>query len=245
MTATTVASPRPAYRRWALALLGALLLIAVSQITTVVPDEAATSTSPDDLEVTLGGMTLIEQTFTTTRADLVGLRVRLRPGEADAPDLSIPIHLRYSDGPAIDMVSASLAAENAEGGMASIRFPPLVASRDPYLVTGTLRLILDIPAIPPGTGPLITVSRGPAARGGLIIDGIPQPGADLAITPLYQIRWVDRIWPISAMAAGKPGLLGQPPFYALLAYLYILGIGAGIAALRRAHLAEPEDTSPG
>jgi hypothetical protein len=36
------------------------------------------------------------------------------------------------------------------------------------------------------------------------------------------------------MASGKPGLLGWPPLYPLLAYLYLITFSVGAAKLRRA-----------
>ncbi|MBX0330758.1 hypothetical protein K2Z83_24175 [Oscillochloris sp. ZM17-4] len=237
MTDVSAAHATRTYIRWALALLGALLLIALSQITTLEQEQA--DPSLNDLEITLGGIRSIEQTFTTTRPGLVGLGVRIRPGDSGDAAISIPVHLRYADGPPIDLVSATIVVGSAEDGVVSIRFPPLIASRDPYLITGTLRLSLDIPAISPNTGPKITLRKNSGAQGGMSIDGTQQPDVDLAITTLYQIRWADRIWPISAMAAGKPGLLGQPAFYVLLAYLYMLLIVEGALALRRAQTADP------
>jgi hypothetical protein len=232
-----------AYRRWALALLGALLLIGISQIATV--ETGAAGVPGDDLELTLGGMPIIKQTFTTTRPGLVGLSVRLKPGRPGDAAPAIPIWLRYADGLPVDLVSASLDPARAEGGIVTVRFPPLRASRDPYLITGTLQLVLEIPAIPPSTGPLITVYRRSPTQGDLRIDGRAQPGLDLAVVPIYQSSWIDSLWPISAMAAGKPGLLGQPALYILLVYLYLLLIGAGIAALLRAYRADPEGDRSG
>lgn len=43
-----------------------------------------------------------------------------------------------------------------------------------------------------------------------------------AFVPLYQTRQLDRVWPISKMAAARPGVFGWPPFYAILAYAFLV-----------------------
>jgi hypothetical protein len=190
-----------------------------------------------DVELTLGGIETIEQVFMITRPDLLGLSIRLRPAAQSPADLRIPMRLSYADSPAADLISDSLLVQSAKDGVLTIRFPLLAVASDPRVPTTTLKLTLAIPALPPGTGPTITTRINPQRQGAISIDGRAEPNQDLLITPIYQRRWADQIWPISAMARGKPGLLGWPPFYLLLAYIYLLALGAGAVSIRRVVLA--------
>lgn len=58
--------------------------------------------------------------------------------------------------------------------------------------------------------------------GALLIDGRPLPRADMAFETLYRTTLADRVLPISRIAAGRPGLLGWPPLYALVAYALLV-----------------------
>lgn len=229
----------PPLRRWALALLGALLVVAIGQITLSEHIDVVAIT-PDSQGLTLGGTTTIEQPFRATLAGLAGLTLHIRPGGPADADLQIPIRLRYEGGPPIDLVSMSLPLSAAGDGELRFSFPRPIAPRDPYALSETLRLIIDVPSLPPNSGPALIVQPAPQDRGRLQIDGAPSPGYNLAITLSYQRRWVDRLWPISAMAAGKLGLLGWPPLYALLPYLYAVLLLEGGMALRGA-LGAPVD----
>ncbi|MEI7643292.1 MAG: hypothetical protein WCJ55_03185 [Chloroflexales bacterium] len=232
MCTIPIASTAPRYLRWVAVIVGALLIGTLSMVTMI--DGAVQPPAPTDMELTLGGITQITQVFTITQPDLVGLSIRLRPAAQSAANLRIPVHLRYADGPPVDLISASLLLQAAEDGVLTMRFPALEIVRDPRVPTTTLRLILDIPKLPRGTGPSIIVQKNLLGRGAFSVDGLTESGWDLAISPLSQHRWVDRLWPISAMARGKPGPLGWPPFYALLAYAYLIALGVGAACLRRA-----------
>lgn len=221
------------YLRWAIALAGALILIAVSTITLSERVYPA-STSPDNAELTLGGVSTFEQSFRTTRANLVGLTLRIRLSEPADAGLTIPIRLRYEDGPPIDIVRMALPLSAARDGELTFSFPAPIAARDPHAISDTLRMIIDAPALPPNSGPAIAAEPSPQRQGRLLINGAPSTGYDLIIIPSYQRRWIDSFWPISQMAANKPGPLGWPPLYVLLPYLYaILLLKAG-SALRRA-----------
>ena len=218
------------YRNTVTGLIGALLIVGLCSITTV--DVASDVAPPDSQKLVLGGIQMIEQTFTTSRPDMVGITILLRPGGPDDANLEIPIRLRYTNGPPIDMVNMRVPVRAAQNGVLRVQFPQAIISRDPYVPTETLRLILDIPTIAPGTGPVITAYKKLLEDSAMVIDRTPQPKLVLAITPLYQRRWADSIWPISAMANGKPGFLGWPPFYVLLAYFYLITLGKGVIALR-------------
>ncbi len=222
------------YRYWVIVLIGALLVVGLSSITTV--DVVSDADLPDGQELTLGGIQTIEQSFTTSLPNFVGLAIRIRPGRPDDANLELPIHLRYADGPPFDLVTTYAPVRAAQNGVLSIQFPQTIMSRDPYVPTETLRLILDIPTIAPGTGPVITAQKNLAEQGAMVIDGTSLTKLDLAITPLYQRRWADSIWPISTLTNGKPWFLGWFPFYVLIAYLYVIVLGIGIANLRSTFL---------
>jgi hypothetical protein len=220
------------YLRWLAAVAGALLITALSMITTV--DPVSAPLTPADAEITLGGIKTVEQTFAITEPDLVGLAIRLSPAAQSSTNLKIPVHLRYADGPPFDLVIGDAVVRAARDGVLALRFPPITLIRDPRVPTTTLRLTLAIPKLPPGTGPTITVRAHAQGQGGIAVDGRPDPSHDLIIVPIYQRRWADQIMPISAMARGKPGLLGWPPLYPLLAYTYLIALSLGGTHLRQA-----------
>jgi hypothetical protein len=222
------------YARWLAIIIGALLIAGLSTITTV--DPVSAPITPTDTELTLGGIKTIEQTFTITRPDLVGLAIRLSPAAQSGTDTKIPVHLRYADGPPFDLVIGDALVSAAKDGVLTLRFPPITVIRDQRVPTTTLRLTLTIPKIPASTGPTITIRENPLSQGGIAVDGRADHHQDLVIAPIYQRRWADSLWPISAMARDKPGLLGWPPLYPLLAYIYIVALLAGIASLRQAML---------
>jgi hypothetical protein len=174
------------------------------------------------------------QTFVVERDTLVALRVLLfaNPSGRDDP---VTLRLRYADAdlpsnrtgergadegavpPELAVVTLPLRAL-ARQELTTFAFPPLALSFPPGVVTATLRLDLDAPTLPPSEW--VTVMAGPDTYGGgqLLVDGEPEPSADLAFQPVYQRRWFDLLLPITRMAHDKPGLLGWPPLYALLAY---------------------------
>ncbi|NTW01114.1 MAG: hypothetical protein HGA19_07340 [Oscillochloris sp.] len=229
------------YQHWAFIFVGALVLVLLSSITSI---EGSADTPRDAGQaISLQHVQSITQTFTTTQPNLIGLRIGLRAGEASNAGLTIPLRLRYAHGPPIDLVQVDLVIRSREDGELTISFPQTIASRNPHVFTETLQLVLDIPDTPASAGTVIATRKNPLAHGGLSIDEVSQPKLDLAITPLYQHRWIDSLWPISAMAIGKPGLLGWPPIYVFLAYSYLILLGQGLTALYQAHITTNDDAS--
>jgi hypothetical protein len=158
------------------------------------------------------------QTFVVERDDLVAVRVLLfaSPTERDDP---VTLHLRYADRALPDLAAVTLPLRDlARQELTTFALPPLTLIFPPQLVTTTLRIDLEAPTLAPTDW--VTVMAGPDSyqRGALFQDGAPRPWADLAFEPVYRQRWFDRVLPISRMAYGKPGLLGWPQSYALLAY---------------------------
>lgn len=70
----------------------------------------------------------------------------------------------------------------------------------------------------------VSVMAGPNRySNGLLLKGDRQfPRVDLAFRPLYERRLLDRYLPVTRMAAGRQGMFGWPPLYALLLWLAVL-----------------------
>lgn len=224
------------YLSWLLALVGALLAIALSLIVTF--EGGVVTDAEGDQELTMGGIETVGQATSIERPDLAGVVIRINTAGQQVDGLNLTVRLRYAEGPPIDLVRQSVPLSAAEGGALSVRWAPISPARNPLTTTERLMVILDFPELPPNSGPSFVVRASPAGQGGLMVDGTAILDRDLVVAPLYQRRWADAIWPISAMAAGKPGLFGWPPLYPLLAYLYLVALGVGLAALWRARAAE-------
>jgi hypothetical protein len=145
--------------------------------------------------------------------ELAAVRVLLfaNPGDSDEP---ITLRLRYAEDnlPNLAVVVLPMHALDQKG-WTTFELQPLTLN-----LTTTLRLDIEAPTLPPHNW--ITTIAGPDTYpdGELFVDGSPRPTFDLAFQPVYRHRWLDNVLPITRMALGKPGLLGWPPLYALLAY---------------------------
>ncbi|HEX9440159.1 MAG TPA: hypothetical protein VF909_10770, partial [Roseiflexaceae bacterium] len=62
-------------------------------------------------------------------------------------------------------------------------------------------------------------------RGLMVRDGQQIPRSDLAFETLYRARLLDRVFPITTIAYGRPGIFGWPPLYALLVYGALVVVG--------------------
>lgn len=201
--------------RWLFILLGALLVVGLSLITTIEP--AQEEMQPASHDLALAKVRRIEQTLTTTQRDLVGFTMPLHldaPSESTQP---ITLAVRLPNTVPIERMTSELALNSVEDGQLRVQFAPLPVSQQPHTITGTIQIIVSIPEQLPGS-----FATFESSSAGLVLDGMVQPARALAITPLYQHRWFDSLWPISALAADKPGLLGWPPLYPLLAYLWFV-----------------------
>jgi hypothetical protein len=214
---------------WLLALAGALLIVALS---TIVTDEGGMlMEASGDQPLTMGGIRTVGQSMAIAQPELSGVAMRIPTLGQGSQALSLTVRLRYAAGPPIDLVRQSVSLGAVAGGVLTVRWAPISPARNPLTATENLNLILDFPKLPPGTGPSFVVRENLQGRGGLTIDGTVIADRDLVVAPIFQRRWADTIWPISAMAAGKPGPLGWPPLYPLLAYLYLVALVSGLAAL--------------
>ena len=232
MPASQLASRRLPSLLWLCIIAGAFLIVGLSSITTV---EGEWLSPPAGQTLTLGGIQTIGQVLDVSRPDLVGVMFQVNaPSQAPGVAMELTVRLRYVVGPPIDLVSQRVVVNPAEDSLVTARFSPIDTEHSQGRASKKFVLLIDIPELTPGTGPTIVVQERPQAQGGLIVDGSPKANLDLVVAPLYQRRWVDRIWPISAMASGKPGLLGWPPLYPLLAYCYLVILSMALAAIRRA-----------
>jgi hypothetical protein len=160
------------------------------------------------------------QTFVVEYPQLTAIRVRLLPV---SPDRSEPVTLRlrqFAAGtPDLVVVSRPIHAI-IPTEMTTFSFPPLSLGSGISTITPTLEFLLETPKLPPAEG--VTAIAGPDTYpyGVLLVNGAQREALDLAFQPVYLRRWIDVLLPVSHMAAGKPGILGWPPFYALLVYGY-------------------------
>ena len=173
------------------------------------------------------------QTFAVERDDLVAIRVLLFANPTDRDD-QVTLRLRFADGAMRELAVAQLPIRALAGRkMATFSIRPLTFNFPAHVLTARLRLDLEAPTLAPTEW--ITVIGGPDTypEGTLFVNGVPRSSADLAFQPIYQRRWFDTLLPISRMAHGKPGILGRPQLYAVLAYLYCVLLVSAILRLWR------------
>ncbi|HEY3227693.1 MAG TPA: hypothetical protein VGJ87_00650 [Roseiflexaceae bacterium] len=232
--------------RRALPWVGLLLVYILSSLTT-----DSVGRAPTQRNLVFGRLSRehsFGQTFVVERDDLVALRVFLLANPTDRGD-PIMLRLRYADpglpfdklanrrddsGAAPDLAVAVLPMRAlARGDYTTFAIPPLTLNFPPGVVTTTLLLDLQAPTLAPLDW--VTVMAGPDTYPGgeLFAGGDPRPAVDLAFQPVYRRRWFDILLPISRMAHGKPGVLGWPQLYALLAYAYCIILVRVFAAVRR------------
>ena len=174
------------------------------------------------------------QTFVAEYSQLTAIRVRLLPISPKRVE-PVTLRLRHLAAGTPDLVVVSMpihAITPAE--MTTFSFPPLSLESGISTITPTLELLLETPTLPPAEG--VTAIAGPDtySYGVLLVNGAQRAGLDLAFQPVYLRRWFDVLLPVSRMAAGKPGILGWPPFYALLVYGYGYVLLLGLIKIRRA-----------
>jgi hypothetical protein len=207
--------------------LGLLLALALSSLTTDYGGPA-----PTQRNWVFGRLNhehTFAQTFIASPGELVAVRLLLfaNPGDRDT---LVTLRLRYAEGDRSTLAVVILPVSMFDrGGWTTFEIPPLTLT-----MTSSLRLDVESPTLP--SNDWITVMAGPDTypHGELFVNGMPHPVADLAFQPVYRRRWIDWLLPISRMALGKPGLLGWPPLYALLAYSFCLVLAHVLAGFRRA-----------
>lgn len=216
---------RPPVLLLALSLVGAALVLLAAVATTLAPGAGL---PPDGgAPVLLGERKEAEWTLVTEGLGLSGLRVWLaQPAPAGA---ALAVSVSRADLPEVALAEAIVPLVAGASGAVDIRIPPQRAGASPAVLTATL--LVRLSAHGGEGGPRLALQGGYAAGG---------EGRALAFAPLYQVRPFDALWPISRMADGRPGLLGWPPLYALLAYSALVMLPYGLwAALRQAGAARP------
>lgn len=207
----------------ALALLGAALTMLAASVTWPVPG-AGLQPGPAAVRIAEGDP--VEWAFAAERPGLSGLRVWLaQPAPAEG---ALAVAIADAALPAIPLVlaEAPLSAADPDGAL-DLAFDPLRATSSPHVPTPTLQVRLTAEGLGPGAGLAL---RGASGQAGA--------GQSVAFAPRYQARPFDALLPISAMAAGRPGLLGWPPFYALLAYAFLVALLRALWLVRRLNGAE-------
>jgi hypothetical protein len=195
--------------------LGLLLVLALSSLTTDYGGPA-----PTQRNWVFGRLNhehTFAQTFIASPGELVAVRLLLfaNPGDRDTP---VTLRLQYTEGDRFTLAVVTLPVGMFDrSGWTTFAIPPQTLT-----LTTSLQLDVESPTLP--SNDWITVMAGPNTypHGELFVNGVPHPAADLAFQPIYRRRWIDWLLPISRMALGKPGLLGWPPLYALLAYSFCL-----------------------
>jgi hypothetical protein len=160
------------------------------------------------------------QTFVAEYSQLTAIRVRLVPV---VPELAEPIILRLRRHAAgtPDLVVVSMPIHDISPmEMTTFSFAPLSLGSGISPITPTLELLLETPTLRPAEGVTGLGGLDTYPDGVLLINDEQREALDLTFQPIYLRRWFDALLPISRMAAGKPGILGWPPFYALLVYGY-------------------------
>ncbi len=198
--------------------MGLLITLFVSSLSTYVA--GAAPRERNQVFARLDQSRVYGQTFMVEYDQLAAIRVLLFPPREPLDDL-VTLRLHYPDDNLPDLAYVTLPVQSiASNGMTTFTFDPVRLQPVSDRSNLTLQFTIEAPTLAIGNG--ITVIGGPDtyAAGQLFINGKPDQGADLAFQPLYRMRWFDRILPISRMADGKPGMLGWPPFYALLVYAY-------------------------
>lgn len=191
-------------RLWlALCLLGAVATLGAAMITIRSP---GTPVAPDaDAVVPLSRDERIGLTFVTEQARLNGLRLWLEQPAPGGAQLSVTISSAATPSLALIETTLPLDALGPDGAL-DVRFEPLTIRATPQVLTTTLYVQLAAQGISEGQSVLLRGAvEGDATR-------------SIAFTPWYQTRPFDALWPISSMADGRPGILGWPPLYALVAF---------------------------
>ena len=162
----------------------------------------------------------IGQVFRIDPAQMVGLRLwfTFPSGQTNG---RVTARLRsYEHNRDIASTTVPITAIVADGAT-DLRFGRVDVTNWPSSEPLTVELIVSTEGVPEEhaiglLGGLNRYSNGP-----LVIDGDQYPAEDLSFAALYQGSMFDMLLPITHLAAGRPGIFGWPPLYALLTWLMI------------------------
>lgn len=179
----------------------------------------------------------LRQTFISARHDLYAVRVLLF-APPTAKDNIILLSLRYAGlGETENLVQVGKPLrELSSKNFTTFTFEPITPRGTPHTITATLELILEAPTLAPEDAIQVIAGPDSYSDGQLSINRRELGYADLAFQPVYRRYLLDSILPLAALAQGKPGLLGWPPFYAILAILVVVfasGISVRLSQLVR------------
>lgn len=182
----------------------------------------------------------IRQTFISTRRDLYAVRVLLF-APPTAQETTVMLRIRYFGADATEnlvQVGKPLR-ELSRQSFTTFTFAPMTPRGTPHTITATLELVLEAPALAPEDAIQVITGPDSYSDGQLFINEREFGYADLAFQPVYRSYLLNNILPLTALAEGKPGLLGWPPSYAILAIL-ALTFASGIG-IRLSHFVRRKD----
>lgn len=195
----------PARLRWPLvALAGAALVLLAASLTTMRPGKGVAPVPDRTVELTAA--VPAELTLTTERPHLSRLRVWVtQPVPADG---RVSVALSDAALPLLALARAEvpLSAAGTDGAL-DLSFEPLRVGSSPHVPTTTLMVRLSFDG---DAGASLALRAGAEGQ--------------VAFEPGYETRPFDTVWQISALAQGHSGILGWPPFYALLAYAFLVAL---------------------
>jgi hypothetical protein len=155
---------------------------------------------------------------------LVGLRLWLRR-PANRRGGTIALRVRSLEQHK-DLASVELpVAELAEDGPTTFNLPVLAAAPIQINRPETLELMLTTHGVDQSDPVGIGVGGNGYGYGLMVRDGKEIARTDLMFETLYRARLLDRIFPITTIAYGRPGIFGWPPLYALLVYGVLAALG--------------------
>lgn len=190
-----------------LALAGAVGIMLAALVTVRTPGNPVPPAA--GVALPLAEAAVLEWSYTTEGLGLKGLRlVQVEPAPAGA---SVELRIAEATTPELPLVETTVPLGDAgPAGELELGFDPIAVSASPHSTTATLQVRLVAVGLEAGERLVLAGASGEA--------GEPLP----AFTPIYQVRPFDSLWPVSAMASGRIGLLGWSPFYALLAYSFLI-----------------------
>ncbi len=166
----------------------------------------------------------IGQIITVPLDQLVGIRLWLRR-PVSAAGGTITLRMRSLDQQKDLALVEWPVAELTADGPTTFRLPQLAAAPLQMNRRETLELMLTTRGVDRSDPLGVGVGTNGYGRGLMVRDGQQIPRSDLAFETLYRARLLDRVFPITTIAYGRPGIFGWPPLYALLVYGALVVVG--------------------